>query len=360
MLRGNEVQVQPNVPDSDNANASGSEWGGDFARLAGARKAAVLCIALGDDAAGEVFKYLSEEEVQEVSKELALIQNVPPAITEKTIKEFYDLCRSEAYVTSAGLEFARRLLIKTFGPENAKRMLDKVSRSLEPSVGFESLRKVNSQQLSKLLQGEHPQTIALVLAHLDASSAADTLAALPEGERGEVIMRMASLQAISQDVMRRVVLVLDQKLKSVGEISHEVGGVRTAAELCNRLDRDTARKALEEIELANPDLALAIRNLMVTFDDLLLIDDTGIREMIKYVDKKVLVLALKGAMGEIQTRFFSNMSSRAVELMREEMEYLGQVKMKEVSQAQREVVNVLRELDERGIISLAGDEAYIS
>ena len=326
----------------------------------GPRKAAILCLALGDDVAAEVLKHLSEDEVQLVFKELASMQKVAPEIVDTVVKEFHDLLVAQAYVASAGFDFAKRLLIKSLGPEYAKRMLDKITHALETNVDFDALRKVNPQQLAKLLQSEHPQTIALVLAHLDASSAADTLGGLPEAQRSDVIMRMAHLQSISQDVIRRVLLVLDQKLKNVGDYSHKVGGLRTAAELCNRLDRDAARKALEEIELSDPELALSIRNIMVTFDDLLLLDDTGIREILKYVDKKVIALALKGAVPEIQNRFFSNMAARAVEMMKEEMEYMGQVKMKDVSGAQREVVNVLRELDERGVISLSGEETYVS
>lgn len=327
--------------------------------LSGPRKAAVLCLALGDDVTAEMLKRMSDDEVQLIFQELATMQQVPTEITQSVVKEFYSMFVAQSYIATGGLEFAKRLLIKALGPENAKRMLDRVTHSLESNVGFEALRKVNPQQLAKLLLAEHPQTIALVLAHLDVSTAADTLSGLPEAQRADVILRMAHLQAISQDVIRRVLLMLDQKLKSVGDFTHEVGGVRTAAELCNRLDRDTARKALEEIEVVDPDLALAIRNVMVTFDDLLLVNDLGIREIIKIVDKKLIALALKGAVPEIQNRFYANMSTRAVELMKEEIDFMGQVKMKDVSTAQREIVNILRELDESGVISLSDEEAYV-
>lgn len=328
--------------------------------LSGPRKAAILCIALGDDVASEMLKFLSDDEVQLIFEELALMQNVSSDVTDSVVKEFHGMFLAQSYIQTAGIDFAKRLLMKSLGPEYAKRMLDRVMHSLETNVGFDALRKVNPQQLAKFLQTEHPQTIALVLAHLDASTAADTLGSLPEAQRPEVILRMAHLQAISQDVIRRVLLVLDQKLKSVGDYSHQVGGVRTAAELCNRLDRETSRKALEEIEIADPELALSIRNQMVVFDDLLLIDDTGIREIIKLIDKKIIALALKGAVPEIQNRFYANMSTRAVELMKEEMDFMGQVKMKDVSLAQREVVNMLRELEESGLISLSGEETYVS
>jgi flagellar motor switch protein FliG len=280
------------------------------------------------------------------------------------IDEFYQLLLAQSYVTSGGVDYAKRLLVKTYGPEVAKRLLDRITRSLETTAGFDALQKVDPQQLSKLFQNEHPQTIALVLAHLDASTAAATLEYVPEAQRTDIALRMSNLQTISQDVIRRVSMVLDQKLKSVGDYSRQaVGGVRSVAEICNRLDREVSRKMLEEIETTDPELALDIRNLMVTFDDLLLIDDNGIREILQRVDKKALTLALKGTMPELQNRFFSNMSTKAVELMKEEMDYMGQVKVKDVSNAQRQVVDVLRDLDEKGVVNLSGgapEDAYVS
>ncbi|MEW6732115.1 MAG: flagellar motor switch protein FliG [Acidobacteriota bacterium] len=331
-------------------------------QMSGPRKAAILCIALGDEIAIDLFKHLTEMEVEAITREIAAIDYVPPEVGDRVVEEFHNIFLARSYVSSGGIDFAKRLLIKTLGPDGTKRMLDKIVRSLEASIAFETMRKITPQQISKLLQNEHSQTIALVLTHLDASTAADTLSFLPENQRADLIMRMAHLQSIPQDVIRRVSLVLEQKLKNIGDMSQQpVGGVRAVAELCNRLDRDAARKVLEEIELSDPGLALSIRNLMVTFDDLLLIDDMGIREILKYVDKKVLSMALKGAVPEIQQRFFSNMSGRAVELMKEEIEYMGQVKMKDVFTAQREIVNVLRELDEKGIISLGGsEESYVA
>ena len=331
----------------------------------GSRKAAIFCVAIGEDLASEIFKYLEEDEVQMVSRELAGLHRVPSETTDEVIEEFQQLLVAQTYVATGGVDYAKRLLVKTYGPEIAKRLLDRITRSLEATAGFEALQKVDPQQLSKLFQNEHPQTIALVLAHLDASTAAATLENLPEHQRPDIALRMSSLQAISQDVIRRVSVVLDQKLKSVGDYSRQaVGGVRAVAEMCNRLDRETARKMLEEIEATSPDLALEIRNRMVTFDDLLLVDDIGIREILQRVDKKVLTLALKGTMPELQQRFFSNMSTRAVEMMKEEMDYLGQVRVKDVSNAQREVVDILRDLDDKGIVSLSGtsngEEVYVS
>jgi flagellar motor switch protein FliG len=329
----------------------------------GARKAAILCMALGDDVASSIFKYLDEDEVQDITKELASLTRVTSEMADDVLEEFYQLMLARTFVVNGGIDYAKRLLVKSFGPEIAKRLLDKITRSLEATVGFEALQKVDPQQLSKLFQNEHPQTVALVLAHLDASTAADTMSYMPEPSRADIVLRMASLQTISADVIRRVSVVLDQKLKSVGDMNRQsVGGIRSVAELCNRLSRDVSRKLLEAIEEVQPELALEIRNLMLTFDDLLLLDDLGIREILQRVDKKVLTLALKGTMPELQNRFFSNMSTRAVEMMKEELDYMGQVRAKDVNNAQREIIDILRELDEQGIISLStgGEDAYVS
>jgi flagellar motor switch protein FliG len=333
--------------------------------LTGSRKAAIFLVALGVDMASEIFKFLEEDEVQQISKELASLPRIPSDVTEDVVEEFQRLLVAQTYVATGGVEYAKRLLVKAYGPEMAKRLLDRITRSLETTAGFDALQKVDPQQLSKLFQSEHPQTIALVLAHLDASTAAATLEHLPETQRSDIALRMSSLQTISQDVIRRVSVVLDQKLKNFGDYSRQaVGGVRAVAEICNRLDRETSRKMLEQIESVEPDLALEIRNRMVTFDDLLLVDDISIREILQRVDRKVLTLSLKGTIQELQDRFFTNMSSRAVEMMKEEMDYLGQVKVKDVSNAQREIIDIMRDLDDKGIIHLSGggggEDTYVS
>ncbi len=323
--------------------------------MSGARKAAVLCVVLGDDIAAQLYRHLDEDEVHEISKELAALEHVTSELADEVLEEFHSLLLAQSYVITGGAEYAKRLLVKSYGADTARRLIDRVTRSLESTVGFDALQKVDPQQLSKLFQNEHPQTIAVVLAHLEPSIAADTLTNLPEQQRGDIIRRMANLNTISQDVIRRVSVVLDQKLKSIGNVTRQtVGGIRSVAEVCNRLDREVSRRLLEEIEVADSNLALEIRNRMVTFDDLLLVDDNGIREILQRVEKKTLTLALKGTVPELQQRFYANMSSRAVEMMMEEMDFMGQVKLKDVTGAQREIVEVLRELDERGIISLAG------
>lgn len=330
--------------------------GGKELNLASPHKAAVLCIALGEELSSEVFKHLSESEIEQISQEVASIEVLPKEEVEYVIRDFYHTFLARSYVR--GVDYAKKLLAKAFGADAAKRILDKILRSSTGSAAFESIRKVPATQLSSLLQSEHPQTIALVLAHLDATSAASTLNSMPKTMRTDLIMRMANFKTIPQEIVKRVSLVLEQKLKNLGEVTQKpVGGIRSVAEMCNRLDRETSKALLEEIELQDAKLALSIRDLMVTFDDMLLLDDVGIREIIKLSDKKTLTVALKGAVPEIKARIFANMSARAAEMLKEDMEYLGQLKPKDVSAAQREIVNIMRELDEKGIISLTASES---
>ena len=332
--------------------------------ISGARKAAILCLSLGEDAATALFKHLDEDEVQMLSKELALLPNVKSQISDGVVEEFHQLLMARSYVSTGGVDYAKRLLIKSFGSEHAKRLTDKVMHAIETPASFEALQKTDPQQLAKLFQSEHAQTIAVVLAHLDASTASTVLQQLPESQRGDIILRLAGLQNVSQDVVKRIANILNQKLSAVSGASRtNVGGVRAVADICNRLDRETMRLMLEQIEGGNPELSLEIRNLMVTFEDILLVDDVAIREIMQRVDKKVLALALKGTIPELQDRFYSNMSGRAVEMMKEEIDYMGQVRLKDVTGAQREVVEILRMLDEQGIISLSGgggEDEYVS
>jgi flagellar motor switch protein FliG len=336
------------------------------AKISGARKAAIFCLSLGEDAAAALFKHLDEEEVQMLTRELALLPNVKSEVAGKVIEEFNQMLLARSYVQTGGVEYAKRLLNRTFGLETAKRLTDKVVHSLESPASFEVLQKTDPQHLAKLFQSEHPQTITVVLAHLDPSTAAEVLKQLPDEMRADIILRLSNLQAVSPDVVKRISQVFNQKLSSFGSNNKgaSIGGVRAVAEICNRLDKEMMKAMMEKIEEGNPELSLEIRNLMVTFEDLLLVDDIGIREILQRVDKKALAMSLKGTVPELQDRFYSNMSSRAVEMMKEEMDFMGQVKMKEVTEAQREIVEVLRQLDEEGVISLAGaaggDDEYVS
>lgn len=334
-----------------------------MAKLSGTQKAAVLMVALGDETAASIFKYLDEDEIQSISKEIALTKHVQPEIAEEVLEEFHTMSLAKAYIAQGGIEFAKRLLIKSVGPEAARKIIDRLTKALESSAGFSSIERANPQQLSKFIQSEHPQTIALILAHLNATQAGELIASLPESLRADVAMRMANLQEISPEVVRRISLILEQKLESLGSFATEAyGGVRAVAELFNRMDRSTGRVVLEKIENENPQLAASIRDLMFVFDDILLIDDTGISEILKRVDKKALTIALKGTSEELRSQFFRNMSSRAVEMMKEEMEFMGPIKIKDVEKSQHEIVEIVRQLEEEGLLSIGGGggEDYVT
>jgi flagellar motor switch protein FliG len=334
-----------------------------MAKLTGGQKAAVLMVTLGDETASNIFKYLEEDEIQTISREIAITKHVQPEVAEEVMEEFHTMTQARSYISQGGIEYAKKLLIKSVGPEVARKIIDRLVKALESSAGFTSLERANPQQLSKFIQSEHPQTIALILAHLNASQAAELISSLPEALRSDVAMRMASLQEISPEVVRRISLILEQKLEALGSFATEAyGGVRAVAELFNRMDRNTGRTVLEKIETENPQLAASIRDLMFVFDDILLIDDTGITEILKRADKKTLTIALKGTSEELQTMFFRNMSTRAVELMKEEMEFMGPVKLKDVEKSQHEIVEIVRQLEEEGVISIGGGggEDYVS
>ena len=334
-----------------------------MSKLTGMQKAAVLMVSLGDDTAANIFKYLEEDEIQTISREIAITKHVQPEQAEEVMEEFHTMAQARSYISQGGIEYAKKLLIKSVGPEVARKIIDRLVKALESSAGFTSLERANPQQLSKFIPNEHPQTIALILAHLNASQAAELISSLPEALRSDVAMRMASLQEISPEVVRRISMILEQKLEALGTFATEAyGGVRAVAELFNRMDRTTGRSVLEKIETENPQLAASIRDLMFVFDDILLIDDTGIAEILKRADRKVLTIALKGTSEELQNQFFRNMSTRAVELIKEEMEFMGPVKLKDVEKAQHEIVEIVRQLEEEGVISIGGGggEDYVS
>jgi len=334
----------------------------DKMRLTGKQKAAILFLLLGEDITAEVFKRLSDDEVQEISREISLIGAVPAGVSDAVVEEFYHMTQARQYMTVGGIDYAKKVLIKSMGAEDARKIIDRLVKLLEKSAGFSSLEKINPQQLSKFIQHEHPQTIALILAHLSASQAAELIAALPEDIRTEVVVRMANLEEISPEIVKKIAGVLDQKLEALGSYSlEEYGGVKAVSELFNRMDRRASRNVLEQIESRDPELAASIRDLMFVFEDILLIDDQGIMEVLKRIDKKSLAMALKGSNDEMRTKFFKNMSQRAGEMLKEEMEYLGPIRVKDVEKAQHEIVEVVRGLEEEGVIVIggAGGEEYV-
>jgi flagellar motor switch protein FliG len=330
--------------------------------LSGIRKAAVVLLLMGEEASAEVFKHLSEEEIEVLAKQMAVLGPVSTEMGQRVMEEFHMTAIAADFVTRGDIDYAFRLLNRTVTPDLARRIIERVKRSFQSTAGFASLEKADPQQLSKFILGEHPQTIALILAHLQANTAAQLVALLPDELRVDVLTRMASLEDISPDVVTRISAVIEQRLNTLGGRSREQhGGVRAVAELFNRLERTVSTPVLESIEARTPELAVSIRNLMFVFDDLLHVDDNGMRELAQRADKKTLTLALKGASEDIRQRFLSNMSRRAGEMLREEMAVMGSVRLRDVEKAQQEVVAVARALEEEGVIVTAGSmgEAYV-
>jgi flagellar motor switch protein FliG len=331
-------------------------------QVSGVRKAAVLTLVLGEDAASQLFKFLSEEEIEAIAREVATMGAVKPDVGTVVLEEFHHMWKAAEYLSQGGVEYAQKILVKTLGPDVARRVLDRVVKSFESTMAFTGLERADPQQLSKFILSEHPQTIALILAHLKPQQAAQLANSLPEDLRIEVITRMANLDEISPEVISRISAVIDQRIKSLGSRSHEsYGGVRAVAELLNRLDRSLSQMVLESIESESPDLAVSIRNLMFVFDDLLHVEDSALREIIQRADKKALTVALKGASEDIRQRFLQNMSKRAGQMIKEEMEVLGAVRLREVEKAQQEIVAIARKLEEEGLLvtGAAAGEPYV-
>lgn len=320
----------------------------------GLRKAAILLVVLGEDAASQIYRHLSQGEVEQVTQEIATMKQVPPETVLSVLEEFDRMVLTGQYLSRGGRDYANKLLVKAFGEDGARQLLQQVSRSAEMNAGrLDSLQKADPQQLAKFIEGEHPQTIALILAHVDARQASALLMRLPEELRAESIKRLAQLRQFSPEMAERVSVVLNKRLEALGEQSRRAyAGLRGVADLMNRLDLATGKTILESIEKEDPKLALSIRNLMFTFEDLLSVPEAGIRELLGQMDKKTLATALRGASEELKSYIFKSMSSRAVEMLKEDMEVLGPIKSREINKAQLEAVAVARRLETEGKMTL--------
>jgi flagellar motor switch protein FliG len=327
------------------------------------RKAAMLLIVLGEQTSADLLQQLSEEDVQKVSQEVAKITAISAEQAEMVLNEFHHISAAGDYIARGGIDYARKLLMRAFSPEHAKRLLDRLTKTLgSDAASFDAIQKADPQQLAKFIHNEHPQTIALVLSHLNYTQAAALLGSLPPGMRADVAQRMASLDQISPEIILKIVGVLGQKLKTLGEFSREsYGGVRAVAEMLNRLDSVSSREILDHIEQQDTNLAETIRHLMFVFEDLLLIDPVGLKEVLGKVDRKILTVALKGTSEQLRNQILGCMSTRGADMLKEDMDALGPVKIKEVDAAQQQIIAVVRQLEAEGVVSLKGTvgEQYV-
>src|SRR3989475_8420610 len=326
--------------------------------------AATLFVLIGEETASEVLRYLNEAEIEAISREISNVGPLQHTDAEKSAEELYQTLVANRFVSEGGVDYAKKVILRTLGAGQAKRILERLSSSYASSNAFEAIDRLNPIQLSQFIQNEHPQTIALILAHLTPSSSAELLESLPEEIQADVAMRMATLETISPDVIRGISTVLEEKLKAVAPYAHNhgYGGIRAVAELLNRIDRRKSRTVLEKIDTIQPDVANSIRELMFVFEEIATLDDTAIREILQRVDRRTLAAALKGVNEQQQQQFFRNMSGRGVEMMKEEIDIIGPIKIRDVHAAQQRIVNVVRKLEEEGLINLgdgSGDEYVV-
>jgi len=346
---------------AEQANENGAARRRMSDSVSGIRKAAILLVAVGEELAKEILRALPEADVQRLTEELADLRNIAPSLSADVLEEFWELLETQNFMVHGGLDYASRLLVETFGQERADDLLTLVRRSQEAAQGnLAKLQRTDPQQLGKLLDAEHPQTIALVLAHLDPKRASMVLDNLTEDHKVVSIQRLAEMRQFSPEMAQKVAHILHRRLENVGDTGRKsYSGFKAVADLLNRLNAEESKKILESIEEAQPELALNIRNLMFTFEDLVTVPPATIREIVSGVDKRQLALALRGANEELRAQIFKAMSSRAVEMLKEDMEVLGPVRSREVAQAQQEILNLARRLEAEGKVVLkleTGDE----
>jgi flagellar motor switch protein FliG len=321
-------------------------------------------VAVGDEIGKKILQNLPEEDVQRVTEEIADLKNIPPQISLEVIEEFYEMLETQQYMMHGGLEYATKLLIDSFGKQRAEDLLALVKRAQEASLGnLAMLQKVDPVQLGKFLDGEHPQTVALVLAHLDPKRASQVLESIAEEQRVEAVRRLAAMRQFSPEMAQKVAVILHKRLENIGESSRKAySGFKAVADLLNRLNAEQAKKILEHVEEKDPETALNIRNLMFTFEDLVTIPSASMREIVAVLDKRQLALALRGSRDDLRAHVFRSMSSRAVEMLKEDMEVLGPVRTREVSGAQQEILNLARRLESEGKVILKleqGDDLMV-
>jgi len=324
----------------------------------GIRKAAILLVLLGDDAAMGVYRNLSEPEVRLVTQEISDLGYISPEIAANVLQEYHHLTLTQEYVTQGGMTYAGKVLTKAFGEEGARALLEQVGRAREDSAqDMDTLHHTDPQQLAKFIQGEHPQTIALVLAHLDTRAARGVLMLLPEKVRGMAVKRLAQMQQFSPEMVKKISLILHRRLFSLGQQSRRAyGGVKAVADLLNQVDQEAGTSILHTIEQDSPELATSIRNLMFTFEDFLEVQDTGMRELLGQIDKKTLAVALKGVTEDLKNHFFKCMSTRAVEMLKDDMEALGPIRSREVQASHHEIITAARRLETEGKIILKAEQ----
>ncbi len=330
--------------------------------ISGVQKAAILLIALGPDKSSNVFKHLKEDEIEQLTLEIANTRSVSPSVKDAVLDEFYEVCLAQQYIAEGGIAYAKDLLEKALGSERARDVIGKLTASLQVRP-FEFLRKTDASQLLNFIQDEHPQTIALILSYLSSAQASTIISALAPDKQADVAKRIAQMDRTSPDVIKEVEKVLEQKLASMVNQDYTiVGGVDSIVEILNTVDRGTEKHIMESLEIEDPELADEIRKKMFVFEDILSLDDRSIQRVLREVDNNELAIALKGSNEEVQNLIFKNLSKRLASMIKEDMEFMGPVRMKDVEEAQQKIVNIIRKLEDSAEIIISrggGDEIVV-
>ncbi|MDE6531894.1 MAG: flagellar motor switch protein FliG [Lachnospiraceae bacterium] len=331
------------------------------AALTGLQKAAILLIALGPEKSSSIFRHLKEEEIEDLTLEIANTRSITPQVKEEVINEFYEICLAQQYIAEGGIGYAKELLEKALGTDKAIDVIGKLTASLQVKP-FEFVRKTDALQLLNFIQDEHPQTIALILSYLSSQQASAIISALPPENQADVAKRIAVMDRTSPDVIKEVERVLESKLANLVNQDYTViGGVDRVVDILNSTDRSTEKHIMEILEIEDPELADEIRKKMFVFEDILLLDDRSIQRVLRDVDNNELALALKSANEEVQNAIFNNLSKRLAEMIKEDMEFMGPVRMKDVEEAQQKIVNIIRKLEDSGelVISRGGGDDIV-
>ena len=331
-------------------------------KISGLQKASILLIALGPEKSAMIFKHLKEEEIEELTLEIANTRSITPQVKDEVIDEFYQVCLAQQYIAEGGINYAKELLEKALGAEKAMDVIGKLTASLQVKP-FEFVRKTEASQLLNFIQDEHPQTIALILSYLPLAQSASSVASLPPERQADVAKRIALMDRTSPDVVKEVEKVLESKLASLVNQDYTIiGGVDAVVDILNTVDRSTEKHIMETLEIEEPELADEIRKKMFVFEDILLLDDRAIQRVLRDVDNNDLAMALKSSNEQVQNTIFNNMSKRLAVMIKEDMEFMGPVRMKDVEEAQQKIVNIIRKLEDSGEIVISrggGDEIVV-
>ncbi len=330
-------------------------------QLTGRQKAAVFLVSLGSDISADIFKHLREDEIEQLTFEIARLDKIEPDDKDRVLQEFQEMMMAQEFITQGGIDYARDILERALGTQKAIDIVNRLTSSLQVRP-FDFIRRTDPSHLLNFIQGEHPQTIALILAYLDPQKSAQILAELPHNVQADVARRIAEMRRTSPDVLREVERVLERKLSTLAsEDFTQAGGIDTVVEILNNVDRGTEKIIIEALEEEDPELAEEIKKRMFVFEDIVLLDDRSIQKVMREVDTQELAKALKGVDNEVQEKIFRNMSKRAASLLSEDMDFMGPIRLRDVEEAQQKIVNIIRKLEDAGeiVVARTGEEELV-